>query len=346
MHNHELEKRVIMVLGMARSGTSTICRGLHAIGVDLGDNLLRPDERNPKGFWEDTDVTFKINRGILKMFNHPWIFDGLADLMRQHEHQGLNDFKNYAVMLVRERLAGNNCWGFKDTNTSVLMPFWHTVLREAGVEDNYVIALRNPLGCAYSNIRHSNLELEGGLLGWLKNMILALDGTQGKKRVVVSYERMLENPLHELSRMRRELGLHEVDQKNIDEFTHTFIDKNLHHHVYNDDELACHPAIAAVPLCQRVYTLMNKLATDTMTFADDAFFVECQAVKKEFYDLYPLYQYANKVLKDNLQIEREIRTIRKSWLWKLLTPLCWLDDYLRQRRQRGRLHKRLMKAYG
>lgn len=346
MHNHEQVKRVVMVLGMARSGTSTICRGLHAIGVDLGDKLLRPDARNPKGFWEDTDVTFKINRGILKMFNHPWIFDGLVEHMRQQDHRGLNDFKNYAVMLVRERLAGNHCWGFKDTNTAVLMPFWHTVLREAGVEDSYVIALRNPLGCAYSNIRHSNLELEGGLLGWLKNMILALDGTQGKKRVVVSYERMLESPQHELLRMRRELGIYGEDTKGIDEFINTFLDKKLHHHVYDDAELANHPAISAVPLCRRVYSLMSRLAADTLSFADDEFFAECQAVKNEFYHLYPLYQYANTVLKHNLQLEREIRTIRKSWPWKFLRPLTWLDDYLRQQRQRGRMHKRLMKAYG
>lgn len=88
-----------------------------------------------------------------------------------------------------------------------------------------------------------------------------------------------------------------------------------------------------------------EITIDTVN-AGPADIIEYEAVKNEFYDLYPLYQYANLILKENLQIEREIRTIRKSWLWKLLTPLCWLDDYLRQQRQRGRLHKRLTKAYG
>ncbi|HTM63834.1 MAG TPA: hypothetical protein VL360_04975, partial [Gammaproteobacteria bacterium] len=315
------KKRVIMILGMARSGTSTIARGLKAAGVDLGEKMLRADSRNPKGFWEDTDVTIKINRGILRHFGFPWIFDELADHMRVGEDDMLMYYKHHTSLLVRERLQNKSVWAFKDTNTTVLLPFWQTILNELGVEDCYLIALRNPLSCAYSNIRHSNLELEAGLLAWLKNIILGIDGSHGRRRIVVSYENMVTNPQYELSRLRHGLVLPEPNHHDINEFINNFLDKNLGHHVYADDEIAGHPAIAAIPLCVKVYRLLKLLAEDKITFADNEFITEWQSIRTEFYEQYPLYLYADLVLKDNLQLQREIRAIKKSLAWKLLVPL-------------------------
>jgi hypothetical protein len=339
-------KRVVMVLGMARSGTSTICRGLNAIGVNLGKKMLWPDRRNPKGFWEDMDVTFKINRGLVRLLNYPWICEDLAAQMRALHNHALKDFKNYAVLLVGERLAGRSNWGFKDPNTTVLLPFWQSVLNEVQAEDSYVIALRNPLGCAYSNIKHSDLELEGGLLAWLKNIILAVDGSQGKKRVVVSYEKLLEYPLNELLRMRRDLSIYSASQQDMEDYARRYVDKNLQHHVYSDNDLVTHPAIAAVPLCLRVYNLLKRLADDTLSFVDDEFYTEWQSIKQEFNDHYPLYFYARSIQMENKQLERELRGIRKALPWKLFSPLWLLDDFLRARRRAGRQYKRLTKAYG
>lgn len=44
-------RRVIVVLGMHRSGTSVFARGLPVLGVELGDRLMAPDPYNPRGFW-------------------------------------------------------------------------------------------------------------------------------------------------------------------------------------------------------------------------------------------------------------------------------------------------------
>ena len=51
-----MQKNVFIVLGVGRSGTSAIARGLKALGIDLG-NMLRPAaDANPKGFWEDAEI--------------------------------------------------------------------------------------------------------------------------------------------------------------------------------------------------------------------------------------------------------------------------------------------------
>ena len=50
-------KQLIVVLGMHRSGTSAITRGLKVLGVELGDQLIAAVEGdNSKGYWEDSDL--------------------------------------------------------------------------------------------------------------------------------------------------------------------------------------------------------------------------------------------------------------------------------------------------
>ena len=48
--------RAIFVVGAGRSGTSAITRGLQALGVELGDRLKAPTDKNPTGFFEDRDL--------------------------------------------------------------------------------------------------------------------------------------------------------------------------------------------------------------------------------------------------------------------------------------------------
>lgn len=48
--------QLIVVLGMHRSGTSAITRGLQVLGVELGDQLMPGAVGdNEKGYWEDSD---------------------------------------------------------------------------------------------------------------------------------------------------------------------------------------------------------------------------------------------------------------------------------------------------
>src|SRR5262245_65602947 len=57
-------QRAIIVLGVGRSGTSAITRGLGALGVDLGDKLRSATLlKNPTGFYEDTDL-LRINKRL------------------------------------------------------------------------------------------------------------------------------------------------------------------------------------------------------------------------------------------------------------------------------------------
>jgi len=60
----QAKSRVIVVLGMHRSGTSAVTKSLELMGVGLGDKLHPAGFDNPKGFWEDR-VCIQINGRFL-----------------------------------------------------------------------------------------------------------------------------------------------------------------------------------------------------------------------------------------------------------------------------------------
>src|SRR5476649_1039060 len=112
------QKNVMVILGMARSGTSAIARGLKALGVDLGDTLTASSERwNPKGFFEDTDIVYKINRGALYALDYPWMSVNLVEKVKQ-DKGALHDLQKSAVALLKQRMANTQYWGFKDPRTA------------------------------------------------------------------------------------------------------------------------------------------------------------------------------------------------------------------------------------
>ena len=66
-----MKPRLIVVLGMHRSGTSLITRSLAAIGANFGNNLIPPQPDNDKGFWEDSDI-IAFNDELLNSCGMTW----------------------------------------------------------------------------------------------------------------------------------------------------------------------------------------------------------------------------------------------------------------------------------
>ena len=63
--------RVLLILGMHRSGTSATARVANLLGATLGTNLIEPAEDNPDGFWEHADVV-SINEELLASLGRTW----------------------------------------------------------------------------------------------------------------------------------------------------------------------------------------------------------------------------------------------------------------------------------
>jgi hypothetical protein len=345
--NKAEEKQIYVVLGMARSGTSAIARGLQALGIPLGHQLTPGSQKwNPKGFFEDNDIVYKINRRVLHALDQSWMGVGLIEESR-YKDDDIANLKKMANTLLQQRMASTMYWGFKDPRTAKILPFWQSLFADLTLNEHYLIALRNPLASACSYQRVTGTDVEVGLLLWMMHLIPAVEATIGKKRIMVSYEAMLKNPLQQLERIKQGLGIPDLaGQAERDDYANEFLDKKLQHYEYSAEHFVSHKAVAVVPLCVKMYELFLKAANDEMTLESEAFLSAWADIKQEFWQVYPTYRYMNVLLNKNKRLERHLRTIHKSLPWKLLYPLRIIDDALRARRRKTREQRRLIKSYG
>jgi len=321
MNNTDSHKEIYVILGTPRGGTSAIARGLIALGVDLGNILTHASQRvNPKGFWEDKEIV-RINRDIFKKLDCS--SGGIAWIDKQQlTGKVVQPIKIAAVELLKQRFELTQSWGFKDPQTARLIPFWQSVFASLNLNENYIIALRNPLSSAQSHRNLSGANIETGLLLWLMHLIPAIEGTQGGKRAIINYELIMENPRKQLERIQKLLDIPSNQQTaDIDQYVNEFLDDNLDHHKYSYEDLKSNPAIQVAPLCLRTYDLLLKVAKDELKFEDSEFVTAWQEILSQLHDDYPVYCYIDSLLNENHRLKKTLKSIHQSNLWKIIYPL-------------------------
>lgn len=217
---------LIVVLGMHRGGTSVVVRAMETMGARLGDRLGAPVAgENDKGFFEDLDIV-SLNEAVLAAAGSSWhtlapIELGKIDATR------LNALRAEALELLRNKCA-NGIFALKDPRLSRLLPFWQSVFNQLYVNVAYVIALRNPTSVMRSLHRRDSFSPEKAYPLWLAHMVPALRATQGKLRVLIEYDRLLDAPRSELARIAAHLGL-VLDVERARAFESEFLDRSLRH---------------------------------------------------------------------------------------------------------------------
>jgi len=143
------KQKLIVVLGMHRSGTSAITRGLRVIGVGLGKSFIPPAEgNNSAGFWEDADLN-AFNIEVLKALESDW--HGLSTIKEKDvENLRAQGYFTRAVELLRQKTSNEPVYGFKDPRVAKLLPFWKEVFAHCQLDVGFLIVVRNPLSVARS----------------------------------------------------------------------------------------------------------------------------------------------------------------------------------------------------
>ena len=221
MNVEHTQKNIFAILGTARTGTSVIARALKALGVDLGSRLTPANGWNPKGFWEDNDIVYQVNEKVLKNLGYAWDSVRVVDKNLQLS-SSLDDIKVFAIELLRKRFVDTDYWGFKDPRTAKILIFWQSVFEAVQINEHYIIALRNPLSSALSYQRLTGKDVEHGLLLWLIHLITAVEQTAGKRRIIVSYDLLMQNPRIQLERIQQQFALsNRADNEELDKYINT-----------------------------------------------------------------------------------------------------------------------------
>jgi hypothetical protein len=257
----DMNNKLVVVLGMHRSGTSAVTRSLQVMGVGLGDRLMPATamEGNAKGFWEDLDLNV-LNNELLNAIGSNWHY--LAPVEpRDVETLRKNGYFVRAVELLRKKVESTLVFGFKDPRVAKLLPFWKEVFKHCHFEVSYVLALRNPLSVVKSLAQRDYLDAEKSYLMWLDHVIRGLIWSEGSRRVLVDYDRLMQSPGHEISRIAAALEF-TVDSAELESYTAEFLDEGLRHTTFSPQDLLHDDACP--PLVRDIYGALLSVASGSV----------------------------------------------------------------------------------
>lgn len=305
-------QRVVVVAGMHRAGTSVIARGLQVLRLDLGDALMSADVRqNARGFFEDVDVV-KLDDALLDGAGADWKSAALLDAVDWSDATHAASHAAARRMLER-KIAPTGRFAFKDPRIARLLPFWQRVFADLTVDDAYVIAVRHPQAVIDSLTARDGLDPRRSALLWLTHFLCAMHYTNGRTRVVVDYDRLLEAPVRELARMARALRVPEIaEERDLAAYASEFLSRELRHAAYAAEDLSSAAftaeIVAAHDLAQRLARGESDPEAEATIAAIDAQFEALRALS-------PLLAYAGTVerMADEVpRLEAELAWARDS----------------------------------
>lgn len=190
----------IVVLGMHRSGTSSVTNVIAAMGAYVGEEgeLLDATEANPRGHWERRDV-YEVSQALLRQAGADWWrvsnFNAHA-IAREPRDEALASFTP-----ILDELDAHRPWVLKDPRLCLLLPVFRPLLSSPVA----VVVNRDPVEVALSLRRRDGFPLAAGLALWEVYVRSALAATTNMPRVLVRYADLVAEPVAETKRLAAEL---------------------------------------------------------------------------------------------------------------------------------------------
>ncbi len=231
------QPRIIIVLGVRRSGTSALVKGLETMGVSIVDQASTPfNSFNEKGYWEDLEVhhfNMKLTQALEPLEHRRRSILSLSE----EEVDFLCDqkFLEQGCHLMMSRLSSTSqSLGFKDPRFSILLPFWKKVFQECKISVSFVIALRDPNSTvtsmkAFGQVAEElNVSNEKFLWVWIAGLLGILEASEGEERILVDYQELLKQPAFEMNRIANAFQL-KAREDLLASYSSHFIDPVLCH---------------------------------------------------------------------------------------------------------------------
>jgi len=204
--------RPVVVLGLARSGTSVVTGILKILGVEMGPSI--EDEANPQGSYEDIDFA-KLHEKIFDATGSErgyWSPPPREAILALHAQ-----FDATVRGLLSRKAAGKSLWGWKHPRTLLTYELFLPYL----VDPRFVLVFRNPLGIALSSVDHTRkyrhpVDFSQALrIAHLYHaeMVRFVENYPQISKLMIAYEDVLADPTKEAAKMAGFLGVVLSDEK-------------------------------------------------------------------------------------------------------------------------------------
>lgn len=254
------KKIALLVLGMHRSGTSSLAGTLVRLGAKAPNTLLPLSADNERGFFESLPI-MHLNDEILasagtvwddwRAFNRGWSKSGVAA-----------EFEERAVATLFAEFGSAPLVLIKDPRCCRMMPFWSKVFDQAGYDVRILMPVRSPLEVARSLWLRNGFPISKGLLLWLRHVLDAEAASRQHPRAILDWSEFLADWRLAMTRVEERLQLSwpcESDQSlaEIDRF----LSPGLRHNAVDFDDLVVHKDVNAWVLS--AYKAMIALSIDS-----------------------------------------------------------------------------------
>jgi hypothetical protein len=255
-----LNKILVVVLGMHRSGTSSAAGALVRLGAAAPRHLLAPNADNERGFWE-SPVIVGLNNAILAAGGSDWK-DWRKFDPNKIEASKAKAFRARAKETLAEEFDDVGFAVMKDPRMCRLMPFWGPVFADAKWSVRALLPIRSPLEVGQSLYCRDGVSPAYGCLLWLRHVLDAEIETRGMARAVLDWPQFLGDRRKALTRVSEQWGFiwphwYEEAFSEVDEF----VSADLRHQRTSEAELVAHPAVN--DLVRRTYAAMIDLVGDS-----------------------------------------------------------------------------------
>jgi hypothetical protein len=144
--------KTFIVLGMHRSATSLVAKGLMKCGVYIGDTVLAANDSNPYGHWEDIDFVH-FNDKLLAAAGGSWDRPPSELAILDLRETYADEIKN--LIKVKEKKP---FWGWKDPRTTLTINLYLPYL----TNPHFIACYRDPREVGKSLERRGDMDAESG----------------------------------------------------------------------------------------------------------------------------------------------------------------------------------------
>jgi glycosyltransferase involved in cell wall biosynthesis len=230
------KRRVVLILGMHRSGTSAVARVVNFLGAALPKNLLAAAPGNEAGHWEPIELVSLHDRMLAEAGSkwedfRPFNIDNLPE-------DRIQFYRREIKQLIVQEYADEPWFVLKDPRICRFPAFYLEIFQELGIEVLVVLTFRNPLSVIGSLAARDQMTEDYAGLLWLRHWLDAEAGTRQHQRAVVDYEMLIEKPASVVAELRnwlRRMGI--TPRADNDSDIIDFLNPALRHHVYSPIDL-------------------------------------------------------------------------------------------------------------
>lgn len=230
-------RTAVIVLGMHRSGTSSVAGALAQAGAAAPLTLMPPAEDNPKGFWESSAVA-EFNDRLLGLHGSNW--HDWRPLGDPAVHMTPDLFADAGRLLAAE-FAQAQTIVLKDPRMCRLAPFWNAALAQAGYRVVVISPVRPPSEVAASLVSRNAMSRSHALRLWMRHVLEAERFSRGLPRRVVLWPAFLTEWRADLNGLIAETGL----PLTLDAEAERRIDAFLSHDLHRQSDTARTPDMVA-----------------------------------------------------------------------------------------------------